>query len=324
MSSKVSKTAAEAAQPKTVYAAGGVMWRETAEGKIRVLLVHRTKYRDISLPKGKVDPGETLVETAVRELDEETGIKVNLGIPLGVSRYRMGGGGLKVVHWWAAEATEAAIQASTFVPNKEIAALEWVSVKRAKARVSYPADLGILEEFERMLGQGVLRTFPIVVLRHAKASPAEGDQHDDERTLSSRGEKQAIAIVPSLRAYGVKKVIASDAVRCTQTVAPLAKATGRAVKPTRKLSQDSWERGKTDVRGIVGKRVRERKPVVLCSHLPVVADIMEELALATGTVMGPYIAEAAALEPAAFSVVHLSATNPGSGIIAIETHPPIV
>lgn len=324
MSSKEQKASKDATQPQTVYAAGGVMWRETPDGKIRVLLVHRTKYKDISLPKGKVDPGETLVETAVRELKEETGIKVNLGVPLGVSKYRMGGGGLKVVHWWAAEATDDAIQASTFVPNREIAALEWVSIKKAKTRVSYPADVGILEEFERLLGQGVLRTFPIVVLRHAKASPAEGDQHDDERTLSSRGQKQASAIVPSLRAYGVKKIVASDAVRCAETVRPLSDKTRREAKLTRKLSQDAWERGKADVRGIVGKRVRARKPAVICTHLPVIADTLEELALATGTVTGPYVAEAAALEPAAFSVVHLSATNPGSGIIAIETHPPIV
>lgn len=324
MSPKEVKAPPAASAPKTIYAAGGVMWRETADGKVRVLLVHRTKYKDISLPKGKVDPGETLVETAVRELAEETGIKVNLGVPLGVSKYRMGGGGLKVVHWWSAEATDDAIQASSFVPNREIAALEWVSVKKAKARVSYPADVGILEEFERLLGQGVLRTFPIIVLRHAKASPAEGDQHDDERTLSGRGFKQALAIVPALSAYGVKKIVSSDALRCTQTIEPLVAAAGRKADFTRKLSQDAWERGKADVRGIVGKRVRARKPVVLCSHLPIIADVMEELALATGTVTGPYVAEAAALEPAAFSVVHISATNPGSGIVAIETHPPIV
>jgi len=61
---------------------------------------------------------------------------------------------------------------------------------------------------------------------------------------------------------------------------------------------------------------------VLCSHGPVLPGILTELALATGTIRGSYVSSAAALEPAAFSVVHLSATNPGSGIIAIETHIP--
>ena len=66
-----------------VYAAGGVVWR-IVDGKLRVLLIHRTKYRDVTLPKGKVDPGEMLAETAVREVHEETGIRVSLGIPVGV------------------------------------------------------------------------------------------------------------------------------------------------------------------------------------------------------------------------------------------------
>nr|BFF12365.1 hypothetical protein GCM10025699_36680 [Microbacterium flavescens] len=70
-----------------VYAAGGVVWR-VVEDKLLVLLIHRTKYRDVTLPKGKVDPGEMLAETAAREIFEETGIRVALGIPVGVSRYR--------------------------------------------------------------------------------------------------------------------------------------------------------------------------------------------------------------------------------------------
>ena len=68
-----------------VYAAGGVVWR-VVEGKLKILVIHRTEYVDVTLPKGKVDPGETLAETAAREILEETGIRVDLGIPVGVSR----------------------------------------------------------------------------------------------------------------------------------------------------------------------------------------------------------------------------------------------
>ena len=100
----------------TVYAAGGVVWR-VVEGKLRILLIHRTKYRDITLPKGKVDPGETLPETAAREIHEETGLKVSLGAPVGVSRYHLPSKREKVVHYWAAEATETAIRTSSFVPT---------------------------------------------------------------------------------------------------------------------------------------------------------------------------------------------------------------
>lgn len=307
---------------KAVYAAGAVIWR-LVDGKLRILLIHRTKYRDVTLPKGKVDPGEMLAETAVREVHEETGIRVSLGVPVGVSRYHLPSNKQKVVHYWAAEATEDAIRASTFVPNREIAALEWVSVKRARARLSYPVDVEILDFFANLVDDGVLRTFPVIALRHAKAlARSDWDGTDASRPLTARGREQAASIVGPLRAFGVRKIITSDAVRCVQTVTPLAKALDRKTVKTEKISQDAWEDGSDDLRSVIGRRVRSGKAAVLCSHGPVLPGILSELALATGTIQGSYVSSAADLEPAAFSVVHLSASNPGSGIIAIETHIP--
>lgn len=305
-----------------VYAAGAVVWR-LVEGRLRILLIHRTQYQDVTLPKGKVDPGETLAETAVREVHEETGIRVVLGVPVGVSRYWMRPRRQKVVHYWSAEATEDAIRDSTFVPNDEIAALEWLSLKKARRALSYPVDLEILDEFERLVDDGVLRTFPIVVLRHAKAvSRSSWEKSDAARPLTEKGRRQADAIVGPLRAFGVRRIVTSDAVRCVQTVQPLASAIGRKPVATERLSQDAWEDGVSDVRSVVGKRVRARKPAVICSHGPVLPGILSELALATGTMHGSYLGSASALEVAAFSVVHMSASNPGSGIISIETHSP--
>lgn len=305
-----------------VYAAGGVVWR-VVDGKLRVLLIHRTKYRDVTLPKGKVDPGEMLAETAVREIHEETGIRVALGVPVGVSRYRLPSKRIKIVHYWAAEATEAAIRASAFVPNKEIAALEWVSPKKALRRLSYPVDTEILETFVRLVDEGVLRTFPIVALRHAKAlSREEWKGKDAARALSPRGRRQAASIVGPLLAFGVRRIVSSPAVRCLETVKPLSDAIGRKIDTTGLIGQDAWEEGKSDARTVVGDRVRARKPSVLCSHGPVLPDILSELALATGTLRGSYLGSASALDPAAFSVVHMSVDNPGSGIVAIETHIP--
>ena len=305
-----------------VYAAGGVVWR-VVDGKLRVLLIHRTKYRDVTLPKGKVDPGEMLAETAVREIHEETGIRVALGVPVGVSRYRLPSKRIKIVHYWAAEATEAAIRASAFVPNKEIAALEWVSPKKALRRLSYPVDTEILETFVRLVDEGVLRTFPIVALRHAKAlSREEWKGKDAARPLSPRGRRQAASIVGPLLAFGVRRIVSSPAVRCLETVKPLSDAIGRKIDTTGLIGQDAWEEGKSDARTVVGDRVRARKPSLLCSHGPVLPDILSELALATGTLRGSYLGSASALDPAAFSVVHMSVDNPGSGIVAIETHIP--
>ncbi len=305
-----------------VYAAGGVVWR-MVEGRLKILVIHRTAYADVTLPKGKVDPGESLAETAAREIREETGIQVALGVPVGVSRYTMPRGRQKIVHYWAAEATEAAIRASRFVPNKEIAALEWLSPKRALAQLSYPVDIEILHNFLRLVDEGVLHTFPLVVLRHAKATSREGwKDADAARPLTARGTAQAAAIAGPLRAFGVRKIISSDAVRCVTTVTPLAASLGRTVTRTPLISQDAWEAGEADIRAVVGKRVRARKPAVLCSHRPVLPSILEEIVLATGTLRGSFLEDAAALEPASFSVVHLSATNPGSGIVTIETHEP--
>jgi 8-oxo-dGTP diphosphatase len=305
-----------------VYAAGGVVWRIVDE-KLRVLLIHRTKYRDVTLPKGKVDPGEMLAETAVREIHEETGIRVSLGVPVGVSRYRMPSKRTKIVHYWAAEATDDAIRASEFVPNKEIAAIEWVTPKKAISRLSYPVDVEIIENFLHLVDERVLRTFPIVALRHGKALPREEwEGKDAARPLTPRGRKQARAIVGPLRAFGVRRIVSSPAVRCVKTVAPLAEALGRKIDTTKLISQDAWEDGKSDARSVIGERVRSRKPAVLCSHGPVLPDILSELALATGTLRGSYLGSASALEPGAFSVVHLSVANPGSGIVTIETHEP--
>lgn len=307
---------------KAVYAAGAVVWR-VVDDKLRILLIHRTKYRDITLPKGKVDPGEMLAETAVREVREETGIRVSLGMPVGVSRYHLPSNKQKVVHYWAAEATADAIRESTFVPNREIAAIEWVSLKKARARLSYPVDLEILDFFAKLVDDGVLRTFPVITLRHAKAlARSEWEGSDAARPLTERGLRQAESIVGPLRAFGVRRVVTSDAVRCVQTVAPLARALERKAVKTAKISQDAWEDGDDDLRSVIGRRIRSGKPAVLCSHGPVLPGILSEIALATGTIHGSYVGSAADLEPGAFSVVHLSASNPGSGIIAIETHVP--
>lgn len=307
---------------RAVYAAGGLVWR-LAEGKLKVLLIHRTKYRDVTLPKGKVDPGEMLAETAVREIFEETGIRVHLGVPVGVSRYFLRPKRQKIVHYWAAEATEKAIGASRFRPNHEIAALEWTSLKKARARLSYPVDVEIIDAFSALIAGGALHSTPLIVLRHAQATPRKNwDGPDASRPLTRHGKKQAKAIVGALSAFGVRKVFTSDAARCTQTVAPLSKTLGVEAKTTPLISQDAWEAGTADVRHIIGNRVRAGKPALLCSHRPLLPEILTEMALATGTLQGSYLLDAANLEPAAFSVAHLSAPHPGSGIIAIETHAP--
>ena len=307
-----------------VYAAGAVCWR-LVDGKVQILVIHRTVHGDVTIPKGKVDPGESLPETAVREIKEETGLTVRLGVPLGVSNYNMPNGRDKIVHYWAAEVTPEAILRSTFVPNAEVAALEWVTIKRARTYLSYPADVEILDAFARLVDNEVTSTFALIVVRHGKATPPSSWHGPDAtRPLTERGVKQAAALVGTLNAWRPKRIVTSTATRCVTTVVPLAAASGVEVKRTELISQDAWEAGTADIRRVVGKRVRSRKNAVLCSHGPVLPDILREIALATGTTLGAYVSDAADLETGGFSVVHLSRDNPSSGIIAIETHAPRV
>ena len=307
-----------------VYAAGAVCWR-LIEGKMHVLVIHRTVHGDVTIPKGKVDPGETLPRTAVREIREETGLAVALGVPLGVSKYPLTNGRNKIVHYWAAEISPEAIQRSTFLPNREVAALEWVTIKRARSYLSYPADVEIIDAFSGLVDNGVTSTFALIAFRHGKAKPPSSwDGPDHIRPLTERGVKQAASSADTIAAWHPRRIVTSTATRCVTTVAPLAAITGVEVKRTDAISQDAYESDTADVRAIVGKRVKARKTAVLCSHGPVLPVILREIALATGTTLGSYVSHAADLETGGFSVVHLSATNPSSGIIAIETHTPRV
>ena len=307
-----------------IYAAGAVCWR-VVDGKTMILVVHRTKYGDVTIPKGKVDPGETLPQTAVREIHEETGLAVALGVPLGVSTYPLSSGRDKIVHYWAAEVSDAAIARSTFVPNGEIAALEWVTIKKARGYLTYERDVEILDTFSKLLAEGVSTTFALIALRHGKAVPPQTwNGPDSTRPLTERGVHQAASDAPTIEAWQPRKIVTSPAVRCVATVAPLAASTGIVPKHEKRISQDAYENGDADVRDVVGKRVRSRKSAVLCSHGPVLPEILREIALATGTLPGSYLSSAADLETGGFSVVHLSSTNPSSGIIAIETYSPAV
>ena len=105
----------------------------------------------------------------MREIFEETGLAVALGVPLGVSRYPLPSGREKIVHYWAAEVTERAVQQSTFMPNTEIAAIEWVTVKKARGYLSYEPDVEILENFAKLVDEGVTSTFSLIA-----PAPREG------------------------------------------------------------------------------------------------------------------------------------------------------
>jgi len=305
-----------------VLAAGALCWR-IVDGKLRVLVIYRGDRADTSLPKGKVDPGESLPQTAVREIAEETGLAIVLGAPLGTVDYQLPNGRDKVVYYWAAEVSDEAVANSTFVANAEVASLAWVSVKKARASLSYPHDLAVLDRFEKRMEQRNARTFAIIALRHGKAVPPEmWDGPDATRPLMQRGQDQAEAIAPGIAAYGPRKLISSTAARCLATIEPLAQLLGREVKATAAISQDAHEYNQSDVGSVLLKRLASKKTAVLCSHGPVLPEIIAEVARLSGATQQPALRGAGALSTAEYTVLHLSVENPTGGIVAIETHGP--
>lgn len=128
-----------------VRAAGGIVVRRAPDGESwQVLLVHRPRYGDWSLPKGKADPGETDEQTALREVEEETGLRCTLGARGGRTRYRDSKGRAKVVHYWLMEPEPGGATDGAFVPNDEVDEVRWCSVAEAVATISYAHDRKML------------------------------------------------------------------------------------------------------------------------------------------------------------------------------------
>lgn len=312
---------------KDILAAGTVCWRRVTSPdgstQVMVLLIHRTKQKDVSFPKGKLDPGESMPEAALRETWEETGLSVTLGSHLGTIRYDISGGNKKTVQYWAAEVTPEMALASTFTPNAEVQALEWVALEAARTRLSYQADRELYDVFLKLAAHRLLDTFSVILLRHAKAEPrSEAFPEDSVRPLAEVGTVQAATIAPMLEAFGPRRIYSSTAERCLSTVAPLSEHLDCKVHAQSALSQDHWDTGDlADLRKLVGKIASRRESVVVCTHRPVLPDLVRELMLATSSLPGKYVEKAAAMPPAGFSIFHISRTHPGAGILSIETYP---
>ncbi|HIW91606.1 MAG TPA: NUDIX hydrolase [Candidatus Corynebacterium avicola] len=211
---------------RPVFAAGAVLWRRTspagpgtaetaADGEIEVAVIHRPHYDDWSLPKGKVDKGESLPQTASREILEETGYSPTLGWLLGHVHYPVQKK-TKVVYYWTAEVTEG-----EFVANDEVDVLEWVTPEEAAKRVSYDADRDVIAAALDVLALGCTRR--VLYVRHAKAIDRDDwGQDDNLRPLTKKGYRQATSLTGVLNGYRPQAVASAEPERCKSTVEPLA------------------------------------------------------------------------------------------------------
>lgn len=219
-----------------VRAAGAVLWRPAKTG-VEVALVHRPRYDDWSLPKGKVDPGETLAATAVREIAEETGFHAVLGRHLAQTGYEVpakGNGKLlkKTVDYFSGKAISGA-----FSPGDEVDELRWLAPREAERLLTRDTDVRVLREFCALPAD--LTT--VLLVRHAKAGKRDDWTGDDDlRPLSEAGRRQADALRELLPHYGPDRVFSAPRLRCVRTVSGVAEDLGTEVRHEPLLSEEGY------------------------------------------------------------------------------------
>ncbi|SDU44595.1 NUDIX hydrolase [Gordonia westfalica] len=259
-------------RPKSVWAAGAVVWRPGTSGStgpedVEIAVVHRPRYDDWTIPKGKGEPGETLIDTAVREIAEETGQHVVLGRHLGDVHYDVEAG-RKHVRYWSARGDDG-----VFAADDEVDELRWLTVEKARKTLSYELDRQILHEFTRLPAD--LHT--LLLVRHAKAGRRSAYKGDDRlRPLDALGRTQASALVPLLLAFGAQRIHSADRVRCEQTLEPLRAHLDVECHSEPDLSEEVYRADPTAAQ----RRIRELASempdtLAVCSQGKVIPPLME-------------------------------------------------
>lgn len=293
-----------------VRAAGVVVLRNT-DSLPEVLIVHRPHRSDWSLPKGKVDPGEHLLETAVRECAEETGLNVALRAPLPRQSY-VALGRHKTVDYWLGVIRDD----EGFAPDEEIDEIRWIPVDRAAGILTYAHDRDLVTE-----ALALPDTSPLVILRHAKAmkrSDFEG-KVDAHRPLSGKGRTQAKALVPLLDAYGITTVHTSDSTRCTETVKRFVKTLDSKAELEPSLSEEAHHENSKRASKTIRRIAESAEPSVICSHRPVMPTIMATLAETLGLAQDDSRLDPK-MSPGAFVVIHRAFIDGEIRAVAIERH----
>jgi 8-oxo-dGTP diphosphatase len=240
------------------------------EGEIEVLLVHRHRYDDWSLPKGKLEEGEALISCAYREVLEETGLSIKLGPFVGVVEYYVPDG-LKQVSYWSASLIE---DKSSFHPNEEVDQIIWLDLESAAFKATRESDKEILELF----ASSPYDSSAMIMLRHAKAlERTEWQGEDEDRPLQLVGQLQAKRMHSLYQVFGVDEIHTSDAVRCLDTVAQMAKTLQLTPIITNAVSEYTYKKNKEKSIDYAKDLIKKNKQVILCSHNPVLPRMMEKL-----------------------------------------------
>ena len=270
-----------------------------------VLIIHRMRYDDWTLPKGKLEVAESLPACAVREVREETGVTIRLSAPLDSISYEAGNAGLKKVGYWGGVVLDSVTRA----PDAEVDVVSWLPVRAALGKLTHSHDHFLVQQH---LAQPP--TTPLIILRHAKAMDRKDwSRKDAARPINSRGRRQVTMLMPMLAAYGVTKLVSSTSTRCVATVLPYAHENELTLETHSLLSeeegQDDPKAVGTLMRKIRAATLERGEPTAVCVHRPVLPHILDALEIASTS-----------LVTAEFLVAHLTADGT---VHALERHRPL-
>lgn len=251
-----------------MWAAGAVPLRGKGAER-EVLLAHRPAYDDWVLPKGKVEPGELLPKTAVREVAEEVAALIRLGAPLTPIRYPIPNK-TKMVSWWVGVTMTCAPRR----PDSEVDASKWYTPEDALNVLTYADERAVLTEALTLPD-----TTPLVMVRHAKAATRASWKSEDRlRPLEPRGKAQLPYVAQILTAYAATRLLTSPATRCVQTLTPYANDEGLQIATDAVLSEGSARGRLQDYVASLAREVGESGvPTAICTHSPVISDIVTAL-----------------------------------------------
>lgn len=252
---------------RLVRAAGGVVFRRNpAAADPEFLVVRRPRYKDWTLPKGKIERGEGAAEAAFREVREETGFHCRPIVELGSIGYQLRSGRHKAVRYWLMAADDG-----EFRKNKEVDKVLWLEEKDAVKKLSFQKDRDVLKWAAELADDP--QRGRIHLVRHGAAGARSETKSDKKRRLSKKGSRHADKIGRRLSRIPVERIISSSYPRCTDTVKPLASLNGTAIETDGRLVEGAQLE---DTLALVEEL--QGLATVLCSHGDVIENVIGDLA----------------------------------------------
>ena len=251
-----------------IRAAGGVVWRDDG-GTPRVAVIHRDRYDDWTLPKGKLEAGESDLAAAVREVAEEAGARVAVTRRLTRVHYQAEGMP-KTVRFWAMR-----YLSGDFAAGDEVDDLRWLPVPDARARLTYDRERSVLDAFTAV----ALPESVVALVRHAKAGKRSDWPGDDRlRPLEKTGRRQARRLAAFLREFVPERIVSADRTRCVQTVEPLSRLVGREIEVVPTFADEAYAEDPHAARSELLAIAKSAASSVMCSQGTAIPGLVAMLA----------------------------------------------